>query len=109
MELYVQDDKLYAKPDNMDKFKKAIKLFEIVGEINKDEYATDLDTDIARIISIYIDNESISIMEPNYGWASFDNKEFKRFIENTFCPELESLITEKDIKNIEEEFKDYYD
>ena len=108
MELYVQDDKLYAKPDNIEKFKKAIKLFEIVGEINKDEYATDLDTDIARIISIYIDNESISIMEPNYGWASFDNKEFKRFIENTFCPELESLVTEKDIKNIEEEFKDYY-
>ena len=108
MELYVQDDKLYAKPDNIEKFKKAIKLFEIAGEINKDEYATDLDTDIARIISIYIDNESISIMEPNYGWNSFDYKEFKRFIENSFCPELESLVTEKDIKNIEEEFKDYY-
>ncbi len=106
MELYVQDDKLYAKPDNIEKFKKAIKLFEIVGK--NDEYATDLDTDIASIISIYIDNESISIMEPNYGWDSFDYKEFKRFIENSFCPELESLVTEKDIKNIEEEFKDYY-
>ena len=108
MELYVQDDKLYAKPDNIEKFKKAIKLFEIAGEINKDEYATDVDTDIASIISMYIDNESISIMEPNYGWNSFDYKEFKRFIDNTFCPELESLVTEKDIKNIEEEFKDYY-
>ena len=108
MELYVQDDKLYAEPDNIEKFKKAIRLFKIVGNNVTDEYGNDLDTDIASIISLYIDNKSISIMEPNYGWNSFDDKEFKRFIENTFCPELESLVTEKDIKNIEEEFKDYY-
>ena len=95
------------KPNSPERFKNAIRMYKLFGDSAIPYYERYIDTVIASIFAIYLDGDVISVTEPNYGWSEFDSDEFDNFIINVFCPKLESLITEKDIKNIESDMNDF--
>ena len=95
------------KPNSPERFKNAVRMYKLFGDSAIPYYERYIDTVIASIFAIYLDGDVISVTEPNYGWSEFDSDEFNNFIINVFCPKLESLITEKDIKNIESEMNDF--
>ena len=95
------------KPNSPERFKNAIRMYKLFGDSAIPYYETYIDTVIASIFAIYLDGDVISVTDPRYGWSEFDSDEFNNFIINVFCPKLESLVTEKDIKNIESEMNDF--
>ena len=98
---------LTMKPNSKEQFKNAVRMYKLFGDSAIPYYESYIGTIIASIFAIYLDGDVISITEPNYGWSEFDSAEYNNFIINVFCPKLESLVTEKDIKNIESDMNDF--